>query len=150
MRFNRCLVLMVGVLVHFAHAAPVDILLAVPDDAALRPLQQRLTGAHEETHAGWIFWTGKLAGKSVLLARTEGDPLNAVAVTTLAIHLHSPRLIVVFGSARAHDPALHAGDCVVSDRFVAFDGMVSPITALGDGTQPLKWNKLPHLLMTAG
>jgi len=28
--------------------------------------------------------------------------------------------------------------------------MVSPITALGDGTQPLKWNKLPHLLMTAG
>ncbi|HWA10862.1 MAG TPA: 5'-methylthioadenosine/S-adenosylhomocysteine nucleosidase [Opitutaceae bacterium] len=133
-----------------AAADKVDLLLVAADDALLQPVIQRLQTPATETHAAWTFWRGTLAGKTVLLARSEGDPLNAVAATTLAIRLHSPRLIVTYGLARPHDPALKTGDLVASESFAAFDGMVSQVTALDHGIQPLHWETLPHLLMTPG
>ncbi len=133
-----------------AQTEKVDLLLIAADDALLQPLVQQLGQSKSETHAAWTFWRGTLAGKSVLLARSEGDPLNAVAATTLAIRLHAPRLILSYGSARAHDPALKAGDIVVSESFAAFDGLFSPPSSLGQGIHPLQWQQLPHLLMTAG
>ncbi len=39
----------------------------------------------------------------MVLTRTEGDPLNAVAATTLAVRRYSPKLVVTYGTARAHD-----------------------------------------------
>lgn len=131
-------------------AEPVDLLLIAADDATLQPLLAKMDGAQRETHAAWTFWTGKLAGKSVVLARSEGDPLNAVAATTLAIRLHPPRLVAVYGSARAHDPTLQPGDVVVSRAFAAIEGMISPVTAPEGGSKPLAWSKLAHPLMTAG
>lgn len=144
------LLLLVLALPRLSGAEPVDLLLIAADDATLQPLLTKVTAVQIETHAAWTFWTGKLAGKSVVLARSEGDPLNAVAVTTLAIRLHPPRLVAVYGTARAHDPALQPGDVVVSRAFAAFDGMVSPITAPEGGSKPLAWSKLAHPLMTAG
>lgn len=132
-----------------ALTGPVDLLL-VADDAALQPLVRQLTASESETCAAWRLWRGNLAGKSVVLARSEGDPLNAVAATTLALRRCPPRLVVVFGTARPHDPALHRGDVVVSERFVAFDGLVSPVAAPGEGSQPLHWTRLDHALMTPG
>jgi adenosylhomocysteine nucleosidase len=131
-------------------AEPVDLLIVAASDAALRPVLERLSGTRTEKHAAWTFWLGELSGKKVAVTRSEGDPLNAVAATTLAIRLHPPRLIIVCGASRAHDPELRTGDIVVSEKFSAFDGMVSPITALGGGSQPLQWKKLPHMLMTTG
>jgi adenosylhomocysteine nucleosidase len=131
-------------------ADPVDLLIVGTDDAALQPILQKLAQAQTETRAAWTFWRGTVAGKSVVLARSEGDPLNAVAATTLAVHLHPPRLIIAYGTARAHDPALHAGDIVVSTSFAAFDGMFSLLLGPGEGSRPAQWEKLPHLLMTAG
>jgi adenosylhomocysteine nucleosidase len=142
--------LLVGSSALVAHAAPADLLLVAPDDATLKPVLQKMSHAQPETHAAWTHWRGQLGAKAVVLARTEGDPLNAVATTTLAIRLHAPRLVVVFGSVRAHDPELKPGDVVVSERFVAFDGMVSNIVPLGGGTAALQWHKLPHLIMTVG
>jgi len=133
-----------------AAGEPVDLLLVAADEATLRPVLARLPQATEETHAAWTLWSGQLAGKRVVLTRAEGDPLNAVAATTLALRLHPPRLVLVFGPGRVHDANLKQGDVVVSERFAAFDGMVSPITALDGGSQPLRWQKLPHLLMTDG
>lgn len=130
-------------------AAPVAALLAAPE-AELQPLLTRLAEAHTEKIAAWQFWTGTLDGKAVALTRTEGDPLNAVAATTLAIRRFAPKLVVTFGAARAHDPALHPGDVVVSGSFAAFDGMVSPHRELGAGSAPLTWQKLPHAIMTPG
>jgi len=128
----------------------VDLLFVAASDAALQPLVQRLSEPQTERIATWTLWTGKIAGKSVVLARSEGDPLNAVAATTLAIRHHPPRLIFIFGTARAHDPSLHAGDAVVSASFVAFDGIESPRAEIGEGSHPLNWGVLPHLLMTPG
>ncbi len=128
----------------------VDLLLVAPDDATLQPLLDELGDARRETHAAWTFWLGDLAGHRVALTHTDRDPLNAVAATTLALRRHPPRLVFVFGPARAHDPALQRGDVVVATAFAAFDGMVSPVAALGEKSRPLQWRKLPHLLMTAG
>lgn len=131
-------------------ARAADLLLVAADDATLAPVLQRAGNIQVETHAAWTHWRGQLAAKNVVLARTEGDPLNAIAATTLAIRLHAPRLIVIFGISRAHDPSLHAGDVVVSEKFAAFEGMISPITALGGGSNPLQWHSRPYQLMTTG
>jgi adenosylhomocysteine nucleosidase len=133
-----------------AAAQPVDLLILAADDATLQPLVGRLASPRIETRAAWTFWLGQLDGKTVALARTEGDPLNAVAATTLAIRLHPPRLIFCYGIARAHDPALRPSDVVIAENFAAFDGLVSPPTALGGGSDPLKWEKLPHALISDG
>jgi len=131
-------------------AEPADVLLAAATDTELQPLIAQLGSPHTETRAAWQFWTGTLDGKKVVLTRTEGDPLNAVAATTLAIRRYSPRLIITFGTARPHDPALHAGDIVVSGKFAAFDGIVSRVTPLDGGVASATWYRLPHLLATAG
>jgi len=131
-------------------AEPVDLLIVATDDAALQPIIEKMAQPQVETRGAWTFWSGTLSGKSVVLTRSEGDPLNAVAATALAVRLHPPRLIVSFGTARAHDLALRAGDVVVSASFAAFDGMYSPHLGLDEGSRPAQWEKLPHLLMTAG
>lgn len=132
-----------------APAQPADLLL-VADEPSLQPLIAKLDAPKTEALAAWTLWHGRLAGKNVVLARTENDPLNAVAATTLAIRRTSPKLVVVFGPARPHDPALQAGDVVVSDRFVAFDGMFSSEKTPGAGSDPLHWQRLAHALMTPG
>jgi len=125
-------------------------LFLVAEEAELRPLLARMTDSRTETRAAWQFWLGTLDGRSVVLARTEGDPLNAVAATTLAIRRYQPKLVLIFGSARAHDPDLRPGDVVLSREFCAFDGVISPERPVGAGTAPLAWQKLPHALMTPG
>jgi adenosylhomocysteine nucleosidase len=130
-------------------AAPVEVLLAATE-AELQPLLAQLADARTEKQAAWQFWLGTLDGKAVVLTRTEGDPLNAVAATTLAIRRYAPKLVVTFGAARAHDPAIHPGDVAVSGSFAAFDGMISPHRDLGAGSTPLAWLKLAHPMMTAG
>ena len=131
-------------------ADSVDVLLAAATDAELSPLIKQLGSAHTETRAAWTFWLGTLNGKPVALTRTEGDPLNAVAATALGIRHYAPKLVVTFGSARAHDPALQPGDVVVSKAFAAFDGLVSEPGAIGGGIAPLTWHRLPHAMMTPG
>lgn len=145
MRFVLLSLLLASVL----SAASVEVLLAA-SEAELKPLLARLDDARTEKRAAWQFWLGTLDGKRIVLTRTEGDPLNAVAATTLAIRRYAPKLVVTFGTARAHDPALRAGDIVVSDGFAAFDGMISPHRNLGAGSTPLGWIKLAHPLMTTG
>jgi adenosylhomocysteine nucleosidase len=132
-----------------APAAGAGLMLA-GEEAALAPLRARLAAPHEERFGAWTFWSGELAGKTVVLARTEDDPLNAVAATTLGVRHYHPRLIVVFGAARAHDPALRPFDAVVSEKFVPFDGFISTRRDLGAGLAPEQWEKLPELAMTAG
>ena len=130
--------------------AETDLLLTAATDAELQPLIRQLGAARSETRASWTFWLGTIGGKSVVLTRTEGDPLNAVAATTLALRRYAPKLVVTYGSARAHDPALQPGDVVVSRAFVAFDGFISDPLPLGAGSAPHTWQRLAHAPMTPG
>jgi adenosylhomocysteine nucleosidase len=145
-RFLPVLLLLLGGTLRVAAA---DLLLAATE-AELQPVLARLEHPQIETRAGWRFWLGTIQGRSVVLTRTEDDPLNAVAATTLAIRRYQPNLVLTFGAARAHDPALQPGDIVLSREFAAFDGMVSPHRDSGTGTTPLAWKKLPHALITPG
>jgi adenosylhomocysteine nucleosidase len=131
-------------------AERADVLIAAATEEELQPLRAKLVSSRTETRAGWQFWLGTIGGKSVVLTRTEGDPLNAVAATTLAIRRYAPQRVISYGAARAHDPALRSGDVIISREFAAFDGMVSPHRELGTGSAPLTWHKMPHPLMTAG
>lgn len=133
-----------------ARAASAVEILVVGDDATLQPIRSRLSDVHTEAFAAWTIWIGLLDGHAIALTRSEGDPLNAVAATTLAVRHHPPGLILTCGTARAHDPALRAGDVVVSEQFAAFDGVVSPHADFGAGSHPLAWERLPHALITPG
>ena len=133
-----------------AETFSAEVLLAASTDAELQPLLARLQNPKKESRAAWEFWIGTLAGKPVVLTRTEGDPLNAVAATTLAIRRYAPKLVVTFGSSRAHDPSLRTGDVLISGKFAAFDGIVSPVVPLDGGSDSRSWQRLPHLLATAG
>jgi adenosylhomocysteine nucleosidase len=146
----RLAVLVAIALASVASAAAVDLLLVASDEAEAKVVLDKMAGAVAETRGAWTLWRGALAGKTIVLTRAEGDPLNAVAATTLALRLHPARLVVVFGAARAHDPALQPGDLVVSERFAAFDGMVSPIVELGGGSDALLWQKRAHKLVATG
>ena len=147
MKFAPLLLIILAVV---ARAEPVDVLLEAATDAELQPVLSKLEHAQTLTHASWTFWTGTIDGRSVALARTEGDPLNAVAATTLGIRMFAPKLLVTFGTARPLDPSLKAGDVVVSEKFAAFDGIFTPTDTVGGGIHPLKWYKLRHPLMTPG
>jgi adenosylhomocysteine nucleosidase len=137
-------------LVVLAFACPVsarektDVLLAAAGEAELAPVLAKLAEAREERVAAWTFWTGSLGGKKVVVTRTEGDPLNAVAATTLALRRFEPALVLTFGVARPHDPTLKPLDVVVSERFAAFDGFISNRRELGAGAAMTEWRKLSH------
>ena len=132
-----------------AAAQPTDLLMLAASDGLLSPVRTKLASVTHEKQGAWELWTGTAGGKTVVLARTEGDPLNAVASTTLAIRRHHPKLVLTFGSSHALDPTLQPGDVVVSSSFAAFDGMMSPPAGMGEGSRALAWEKEPHLLMTA-
>lgn len=141
---------MLAVVISTLAASAADVLLLGADDATLQPVLHQMENSAKTTRGAWTFWSGRLDAKSVVVGRTEGDPLNAVAVTTLALRSDRPRLVVVFGAARAHDPDLKSGDVVVSERFAAFDGMISDSGEMGAGSNALTWKKRPHPLITAG
>ena len=149
-RFRQYGLLVLMLTLTSLRAEVADVLLLAATDAELQPIMAKLRSPYPETHAAWKFWLGTLDGRQVVLARTEGDPLNAVAATTLGIRHYSPRLVLTFGAARAHHPALREGDVVVSGKFAAFDGLESPVGALAAGSDPLTWSKLPHALAAEG
>jgi len=109
-----------ALLLPLSAGAKVELLLAAANEAELAPVRAKMRDVNEETRTSWTFWTGTLAGKPVVLVRTEGDPLNAVAATTLAIRRFEPALVLTFGTARPHDPSLRAGmrTACASWRFV--------------------------------
>lgn len=149
-RLRRFVLVLTLGLGRLAAAESVDLLLVASNDDALRPVLAKISHPLSITRGAWTCWTGELGSKRIALTRAEGDPLNAVAATTLAIRLHPPRLLVVFGASRAHDASLNAGDIVVSEKFAAFDGFVSSVTPIEGGSRPLTWAPLPHLAMTSG
>ncbi len=83
MKYKAWFVLLIILGPVLSTAAESKILLAAATDAELQPLLAKMSGIQTESRSVWTFWTGTLEGKDVVLARTEGDPLNAVAATTL-------------------------------------------------------------------
>src|SRR5207249_3122677 len=58
-----------------AAAQRYDLLVQGALDSELQPLLSALEGARQVQLDAWTFWTGRIAGKRVVVSRTEVGPL---------------------------------------------------------------------------
>jgi len=131
-------------------SAPVDIVVQGALDSELQPLLAALEDKHEIQLAAWTFWRGKIAGRSVVVSRTEVGPINAVAATTLAITHFRPRLIINQGTAGANDPDLKVFDIIAGESTVDYGAFRSEPAKAGEGIQLSRWSPMPHRLRLDG
>jgi len=130
--------------------APVDLVVQGAVDSELQPLLAALEGKEEIQIAAWTFWRGRMAGKSVVVSRTEVGPVNASSSTTLAILNFKPRLIINQGTAGAADPDLQVFDIVVGDATADYGAFRSVHADEGAGVDLSRWTPMPHRLRIDG
>jgi adenosylhomocysteine nucleosidase len=135
---------------HAAESAPVDIVVQGALDSELQPLLAVLEDKREIQLAAWTFWCGKIAGRSVVISRTEVGPINAVAATTLAITHFRPRLVINQGTAGANDPDLKVFDIIIGESTVDYGAFSSAPAKAGEGVQLSRWSPMPHRLRLDG
>jgi len=128
----------------------VDLVIQGAVDSEVTPLVQALSGATRIQLASWTFWRGRLAGRDVVVSRTEVGPINAAAATTLAILTFHPRLILNQGTAGATDPTLHVFDIVVGEATVDYGGFRTGHLNAGEGSNQANWTRMPHRLRFEG
>ena len=130
--------------------APVELVIQGAVDTELQPLLAALTERETIQIAAWTFWRGQLAGRRVVISRTEVGPVNAVAATTLAILHFRPRLIINQGTAGAADPALRVFDVVVGESTVDYGAFRSVHAEAGAGIDQRRWSPMSHRLRLDG
>jgi adenosylhomocysteine nucleosidase len=127
-----------------------DIVVQGAVDTELQPLLAALAGRQEIQIAAWTFWRGRIAGKTVVVSRTEVGPVNASTATTLAIHTFRPRLIINQGTAGAATPDLKLFDIVVGEATVDYGAFRSAPAGAGAGVNLSRWTPMPHRLRLDG
>jgi adenosylhomocysteine nucleosidase len=127
-----------------------DIIVQGAVDTELQPLLAALAGKEEIQIAAWTFWRGRIAGKTVVVSRTEVGPVNASVATTLAIRTFRPRLIINQGTAGAATPDLKLFDIVVGEATVDYGAFRSTHADAGAGVDPSRWTPMPHRLRLDG
>ena len=128
----------------------VDVVVQGAVDAEVMPLVEALEGATRIQIASWTFWRGRLAGKDVVVSRTEVGPINAVAATTIAIQTFRPRLIINQGTAGATVPDLRVYDIIVGEATVDYGGFATSHADAGQGSNQANWRRMPHRLRFDG
>ena len=129
---------LVGLLVIAARAgeanqAPVTAVLgAMPEEVRL--LESHLQGKHTTEQLGIKFYTGTLAGRSVVLAYTGVGKVNAAMTTTLVLDHYHPAELLFTGVAGGVNTNLGPGDIVLGAQVVQHD--FGEITDQGVHTQP--------------
>lgn len=77
-------------------------------------LEEQLTDKHQQRIEGMRFVTGRLHGKSVVVAWTGIGKVNAAMTTTLLIEHFRPSEIIFSGIAGGVNPQLQPGDIVIA------------------------------------
>lgn len=131
-------------------SASVDVVIQGAVDSEVMPLLEALSGTQRIQIASWTFWRGTLAGRTVVVSRTEVGPINAVAATTLAIRTFHPRLIINQGTAGATVPELRVFDIVIGEATVDYGGFRTPRGGAGEGSDQANWLRMPHRLRFDG
>ena len=127
-----------------------DIVVQGAVDSELQPLLAALEGKEQIQIGAWTFWRGRMAGKSVVVSRTEVGPVNASTATTLAIVNFRPRLIINQGTAGAAIPDLKLFDIVVGEATVDYGAFRSTHAEAGAGVDLSRWTPMPHRLRLDG
>lgn len=135
---------------------PVAVLGASSQDVA--ELEARLAEAVSLEFEGIQFTSGRIAGRSVVVAWTGVGKVNAAMVATLLIEHFQPTRVVLTGIAGAIDPNLEPGDIVVARRTAHHDmGYIGPVglepggvrNRLTEETNPTFFPADPDLLAAA-
>jgi len=127
-----------------------DIVVQGAVDTELQPLIGALDGREQIQIAAWTFWRGRIAGRTVVVSRTEVGPVNASTATTLAIVNFRPRLIINQGTAGAAVPDLKPFDIVVGEATVDYGAFRSAHAEAGAGVDLSRWTPMPHRLRLDG
>ncbi|GHU08527.1 5'-methylthioadenosine/S-adenosylhomocysteine nucleosidase [Spirochaetia bacterium] len=91
-------------------------------------LRDALQESRTKTIGSFIFYSGKLADKPVVLLRCGIGKVNAAAGCVVMIQEYSPDFVINTGSAGGIDPSLSFGDAIISDGLVQHD---VDVTAFG-------------------
>ena len=119
-------------------------------DTELQPLLGALEGKEQIQIGAWTFWRGRIAGKTVVVSRTEVGSVNAATATALAIVNFRPRLIINQGTAGAAIPDLKLFDIVVGEATVDYGVFRSTHADAGAGVDLSRWTPMPHRLRLDG
>lgn len=92
----------------------VGIIGAMDQEVAL--LRAQMSDVETLSLAGCEFYSGTLAGQSVVLTRSGIGKVAASIATTLLLERFTPNCVLNTGSAGGFDPALHIGDVVISSE----------------------------------
>lgn len=125
-------------------ALATDLLIQGALDWELRPLIAALENRKEVRLHAWTFWTGEIAGKSVVVSRTGIGPINAAAATTLGIEHFAPKAVINQGTAGGHNPDLHLYDIVIGEKTVDYSAFESERAGAGKGTDTARWKPSYH------
>ena len=127
-----------------------DIVVQGAVDTELQPLLGALEGKEQIQIGAWTFWRGRIAGKTVVVSRTEVGSVNASTATALAIVNFRPRLIINQGTAGAAVPDLKLFDIVVGEATVDYGVFRSTHAEAGAGVDLSRWTPMPHRIRLDG
>lgn len=92
---------------------------AFADEVAL--LKSEIQGRKTRRIEGLDFYTGRLAGRRVVLVRAGIGKVNAALTTALLLEHFRPREVLFTGIAGGMNPDLQPGDLVIGTRLVHHD-----------------------------
>lgn len=127
-----------------------DLLIEGAVDFEIAPLLDALQNKQQVQIGSWTYWTGRIGGKSVVVARTEQGPINAAASTAFAIDGFHPAAIIDEGTAGAHNPDYNVFDIVLGAKTTDFSGYQSDHRDAGAGIDVTQWKPAPHELRIEG
>ena len=105
----------------------IDIGIIGAMDVEVNELVARLEDKSSENISGITFYTGKLFGKSVVIAKCGIGKVFAATCAEAMIIKYSPRLIINSGVGGALAKDLSTGDIVIADKLCQHDMDTSPI-----------------------
>lgn len=97
----------------------VAIIGAMEPEVAI--LKQTLTDVSEKHIADFVFYSGKLNNKDVVLVQSGIGKVASAIATTLVIDHFKPDYVINTGSAGGFDPELKVGDIAVANEVVHHD-----------------------------
>lgn len=111
-------------------------------DVEVQQLVAALDGAMPQQIAGFSFWSGKIDGYPVVVAKTRRGMSHASAATAIAVEHFHPAAIINQGTAGGHDADLHVYDIVVGKESVNLGAFRTPFRARGQGSSPADWRPI--------
>lgn len=108
--------------VKLPHSVPLGVICAMPEEIEhLAAATEVEIGGGETRIGGFVFRSGRLDGRPVVLVESGIGKVSAAHVATLLLDRFGCRSLVLSGVAGGLDPDLGIGDVVVAERLIQHD-----------------------------